>query len=154
MAKLLPLIHNELALVDQFIALLRKEQTALQQGDAMALPAIAKDKNGLVEGLNTAARGRNAWLEKKGLPADKEGVSRWLAANPHEKAVAEAWQKLMRLANEAHQLHVQNGQLITIRLQATNEALAVLNQESQRNALYGPNGQAAAVTGYRIIDSA
>lgn len=148
------LIKQEVELIGSFVALLRDEQKALQQGDATALPTILAQKSELVDALNGAARQRNAWLAQNGQAADQAGMSAWLAANPSQKAMREAWTKALELAREAHSLHQQNSQLVAIHLQATNEALAVLNQQAHANALYGPNGQSSALTGYRVIDSA
>ncbi|MGE5384919.1 MAG: flagella synthesis protein FlgN [Betaproteobacteria bacterium] len=148
------LIKHEIELIGRFVALLREEQGALGKADASALPAILIKKSEIVEALNGAARQRNAWLTGSGYAADQAGMSAWLAANPSNKAVREAWGKLLELAREAHALHQQNGQLVAIHLQATTEALAVLNQQAQKNALYGPDGQSSGLTGYRVIDSA
>lgn len=148
------LIKQEIELIGSFVALLRDEQKSLQHGDVTTLPAILNKKSALVEALNSAASQRNAWLNQNGCASDQAGMSAWLAANSSHKAVREAWSKVLELAREAHALHEQNSQLVAIHLQATTEALAVLNQQAHKNALYGPDGQSSALTGYRVIDSA
>jgi flagellar biosynthesis/type III secretory pathway chaperone len=39
-------------------------------------------------------------------------------------------------------------------LQQTSEALVILTRQAEQHTLYGSNGQAAQVSGSRIVDSA
>jgi flagella synthesis protein FlgN len=154
MPALADLLARESDLVRAFIASLNSEQEALKQGEVDSLAAITRRKAELVEQLNAVERERDVLLRQAGHSGDRSGMDAWLARNPGNRAAADRWAKLMELAGEARQLNDINGRLITLRLQATNEALAALTQQSQRTALYGPDGQATPRTGSRIIDAA
>ncbi len=147
-------IRRESELLAAFIGLLREEQNALQQGDAAALPGLNHQKSGLIEELDALAGLRNALLAKVGCAPDREGMQQWLARPGSDKTVRPLWAALLKSATEARELNELNGKLVAIRLQATQEALAILTQQARQTSLYGPNGQASPLTGLRIIDSA
>lgn len=154
MPALAELLTTEVKLVQSFIDCLSTEQEALKVGDVEALTAVNAQKTALAEQLNRLEDDRNALLQQSGLTADRQGVSSWLSKHPNDRAAAQAWDQLMKLAGKARELNNLNGQLIAIRLQATNQALATLTQQTQRSTLYGPNGQTTLRTGSRIIDAA
>lgn len=154
MPALAELLTAEVKLVESFIACLTAEQDALKAGDVDALTAINAQKTGLADQLNKLEDERNAFLQQSGLTADRQGVSNWLAQNRQERNAGQAWAQLMKLAGKARELNNLNGQLIAMRLQATNQALAILTQQAQRSTLYGPDGQTTLRTGSRIIDAA
>lgn len=154
MTDLLALAEKETGLVLSFIALLRKEQEALQRGEASALPSFLEEKTKLVDVLNRLTVERNQFLGQQGLEKDKAGMQAWLNQNPSLKNLQKSWKKLLELAEEARELHRVNGRLITLHLQSTNDALEVLSQKMQKSLFYGPDGQSSSITGKRIIDSA
>jgi len=88
------------------------------------------------------------------LTADREGMRIWLAQNDDNRLAASAWEKLLDLASQARELNRLNGQLIALRLGATNRALETLTQQPAHPTLYGKNGQASSLTGSKIIDAA
>lgn len=154
MPPLAELLAAEAELVGQFASALTDEQEALKQGKVDGLPAVTARKAAIVERLNAAENSRNAFLRQAGHNGDRQGMLDWLAKNRDDRATAQAWAKLLKRAAEARELNNLNGQLIAMRLQATNQALAVLTQQAQRTSLYGPNGHTTQLTGSRIIDAA
>lgn len=154
MPGLVDLLTRESDLVREFIASLTSEQEALKRGQTEPLAAIGSRKAELVEQLNAAEGTRNAFLQQAGHTGDREGMAAWLAKNPQDRPAAQLWSKLLELAGEARRLNDLNGRLIAMRLQATNQALAALTQQSQRSSLYGRDGLATPKTGSRIIDAA
>lgn len=154
MRSLAEMLAAEVKLVETFIACLSEEQEALKAGDTDTLTAASGRKSTLAEQLNQLEDERNAFLKAAGLSPDRQGVQNWLGRNRADRAALQAWGRLMKLASEARELNNLNGQLIAIRLQATNEALATLTQQAQRSTLYGPDGQTTLRTGSRIIDAA
>lgn len=154
MPTLAELLTTEVKLVESFIACLTSEQEALKIGNVDALAEINVRKTGLADQLNNVEDQRNAFLTQAGFSADRQGVLGWLNKNRQERTAGQAWVRLMKLAGEARELNGLNGQLIAIRLQATNQALAALTQQAQRSTLYGPDGQTTLRTGSRIIDAA
>lgn len=148
------MLAAEAKLVEGFIACLNAEQEALKAGNVDELATVNARKSGLADQLNSLEDERNAFLTLAGLTGDRRGMLDWLARNRQDRAAAQAWARLTKLAAEARNLNNLNGQLIAIRLQATNQALAAITQQAQRTTLYGPNGQSTLRTGSRIIDAA
>jgi len=154
MTDLRALVNSEIKGITELIGLLRKEQTALQSGNATVLPALVTEKAGKVETLNALAQQRNRLLSGQGFGKDKAGMLAWLEKNPRDSVLKQSWQELLRLAEEARQLHLQNGQLVTLHLQETSGALAALNQEIQKSLLYGSDGLSSSAAANQLIDSA
>lgn len=147
-------LARELELVRAFITLLNNEQETLKRGQTDALAAIGPQKANLANQLNALEKERNAYLQRSGHTGDREGMAAWLAANPANQSAAQLWTKLLEGAAEAKRINDLNGRLVAIHLQAANQALSVLTQQSQRSTLYGRDGMATPKTGSRIIDAA
>lgn len=151
---LLAILSRQKAGLTDFVVLLQKEQNALTQGLADELPAISQGKTALIEMLNTADRERQTLLAKAGFPDEKNGITDWLERQGRNTAPLGLWNEILELAREAKRLNQLNGQVIAVRLQATEQALSALNVRAKETSLYGPRGQTGSVTGNRIIDSA
>lgn len=154
MSAISKLLQSESDLVGRFVALLQDEQDALKTGETAPLTKLAARKSELAERLNELGEQRNLLLQAAGLTVDVEGMRSWLAQSSDNRLAAAAWEKLLKLAAEARELNRLNGQLITLRLSATNRALATLIQQPQGAALYGKDGQTSSLTGSKIIDAA
>lgn len=151
LSRLAQQISEEAEGVVAFIAVLADEQKSLQDGDIETLAPHAEKKAQLLLRLGQVAEQRNRLLADAGWPADKAGMERWASTS---EAATQAYQRLLGLAAEARELNRLNGQLIAMHLQRTQSALAILTHSQAGSGLYGPNGQTAARTGYRFIDSA
>lgn len=154
MSALADLLARELELVRAFIASLTQEQEALKRGETDSIAAIALKKSQLIEQLNAVQKERNAYLQQAGHRGDPDGMSAWVAVNGTDRAAAEGWAKLLELAAQAKRINDLNGRLIAMRLQAANQALGILTEQSQRSSLYGKDGFSTPRTGSRIIDAA
>lgn len=132
-------LQQELTALDQFIALLQREQKALVAADVQALLPLTEDKLKLSEQLNALARARGAALAQAGYAADANGVRQWLAGQP--RAIAAAWGKLLDKAHTAQRLNETNGKLINTHLQHNQQALTALMNASNQSSVYGPDGQ-------------
>ena len=146
------LIENEARLLDQFVDLLRREQTSLSQGAAEELPELAEQKNGLVIQLNDLSARREAFLEARAFPANRAGIDAWFAQEKDRDAT-DAWQKVLALATEARELNRVNGELIQTRMQSTAKALEALSGAKTSLELYGPDGQSTKPGSRRINDA-
>jgi flagella synthesis protein FlgN len=146
--------EREIALISRFVALLKDEQETLKRADASALPEISAAKIDLVEQLNLLEAERRTALGIAGDEKTRAAMAVWLANNPNDQTAAVNWEKLLNLAQEAKQLHELNAQLVGMHLQQTSEALVILTRQAEQHTLYGSNGQAAQVSGSRIVDSA
>lgn len=132
-------LQQELDVLDQFVALLQREQRALVDADAPALPAIAQEKLRLGEQLNRLAGTRLAAVAAAGFATDTAGTRQWLAQQP--AAIVLLWDQLMDRARAAQQLNQTNGKLIETRLQHNQQALNALLQAANQAGVYGPDGQ-------------
>lgn len=153
MASLADLITAEANAVSAFVLLLQQEQEALKKGNADALPAIIEQKNLAVANLAPISSARNACLAQAGLAADRFGVEKWLEMNPKDTRTQTSWLKLQTLATEARELNRLNGELIRLRMSHNSRMLESL-LASNRQDLYGANGQTSSAPTSRIIDSA
>ena len=67
-------------------------------------------------------------------------MAKWLqqrdGGNPQ---IAELWQQLLALAENAQQLNQINGSMIDTRLRNNQQALAILQAAAKQSALYGPD---------------
>jgi flagella synthesis protein FlgN len=118
------------------------------------LPEISAAKIDLVEQLNLLEAERRTALGIVGDENTRAAMGVWLANKPNDQTAAVNWKKLLNLAQEAKQLHELNAQLVGMHLQQTSEALVILTRQAEQHTLYGSNGQAAQVSGSRIVDSA
>lgn len=146
--------EREITLISRFVELLKDEQEALKRANAAALPEIGSEKIELVERLNSLEAERRSALGIAGDEKTREAMTEWLAKHPKELTAAVNWNNLLDLAREAKQLQELNARLVDMHLQQTSEVLAVLTRQPQQQTLYGSNGQAAQISGSRIVDSA
>ena len=152
-ATLLNAIGAELEAVQQFVDLLKLEQTELSTGSTDALPGLAERKSTLALHLSELAAQRNVILAAQGLGTDRTGLEAWCAKHPAEKKAAKAWTTMRALAGEARELIRLNGELINTRMQYNARALEALRAGSATLDLYGPDGQATAPGNRRINDA-
>lgn len=143
----------EIEVVQQFVDLLKLEQTSLSNGSTDDLLEFADQKGKLAVQINSLATQRNTLLAGQGFGADRAGVEAWCAKQPKEKATANAWANILSLAYEARELNRLNGELIQIRLQYNSKALEALQGGENSFDLYGPDGQ-ATTQGHRRINQA
>lgn len=154
MTDIAAITEREVALIARFVELLKNEQESLRGTDTDQLPELGVAKAALVEQLNALEEQRVAALAMPAGETPRAAMEQWLAANPTQRAAAVNWTKLLSLAEEARQLHQLNAGLVALHLQRTQEALAILNGRTASETLYGSNGQASAISGSRIVDSA
>lgn len=154
MAEVAAITEREIELISRFVAVLKDEQDALKRADPSALQDLGVEKTSLAEQLNTLESDRRFALGISDDQNTRQAMTAWLAQHPEEHTVAVNWEKLLDLAREAKQLHELNAGLVAMHLQLASDALTILTRQSGQNALYGSDGQAAPVSGSRIVDSA
>jgi len=156
-AATLELVHAveaEVTAVQRFLALLEREQDLLVKGEVDELIDLARQKNELAAQITALGSRRTEALAAAGLPADRPGIDAWLAVHPSETRARDAWNLLMSLAGQAHEVNRANGELIQIRMQHNAQALEALLGSNASLTLYGPDGQNTPTSGRRISDSA
>lgn len=139
--------------VQQFVELLKLEQSALTKGNTEVLPELAERKSQLAVHLSGLAAQRNAALAAQGLGVDRAGIAAWCAKHPGENKAGKAWAMILALATEARELIRLNGELINIRMQYNSKALEALRGGNSSLDLYGPDGQATTPGNRRINDA-
>ena len=147
------LLHEEVALLRDFLALLQREQKTLMDGDIDRLSPLASEKSALFGRLAALGDTRNKALAALALAPDRVGVEAWLAAHPGEAASRKAWAELLALTLQARELNRVNGNLINTRLANNQQALTTLLAAANQAALYGPDGQTTPIGGGRSLGS-
>ena len=146
-------LAEEKKLVQQFVDVLKREQSALRDGRIDELPDHNEQKAQLVTDLNRLAEQRRTFLASHQLSNDKAGVDRWCAAHPDQKDAARQWADILSFASEARELNRLNGELIQLRMQHNIRALEALQGGKDALDLYGPDGQSTPRSKQRINDA-
>jgi len=149
-----PLLDKELAAVEAFLKLLQEEHKVLEHGPPERLHSLGEQKIQLVDTLNALEVQREQLLD--GIPGDTptKRMDAWLTAKAGRSASRSKWEKLLEQAREARNMHRLNAELVNSLLRRTGDAISILTQRQKEVSLYGSDGQAADVTGSRIVDSA
>lgn len=145
---------REIVLIGRFIELLKEEQETLCGANPEPLPEIGAAKVALVGQLNELENKRRTVLGIGDEEKTRSAMESWLVANPSQQQIAHDWLRLLTLASEAKHLHEFNAGLVALHLQHTGDALHVLDSRRATDSLYGSDGQTAAPSGSRIVDSA
>lgn len=139
-------LEAELRVFQDFIQVLQTEQDALVQGNVDPLLELARIKSEKVVLLSQLAESRTRFLSALGYHQEQGGMTKWLqqrdGGNPQ---IAELWQQLLVLAENAQQLNQINGSMIDTRLRNNQQALAILQVAAKQSTLYGPDGQTQAL---------
>ena len=146
-------IVSENALIQQFVALLEKEQLALTSGKTDELPPLVEEKEELASELNALSQQRGNSLTALGYGADRPGMEAWQAANPEQGATVDIWKQTLSLAAKARELNRVNSELVQMHLQYNSNALGILLCKQTPLDLYGPDGRPSLQGGSKIDDS-
>jgi flagella synthesis protein FlgN len=149
----LRIIADEAAAVQQFVDLLKVEQTALYNGSTDDLLEYAEQKSRLAVRLEALAAQRTSALAALGVASDRAGIDAWCAKHANEETAGNDWARILSLASEARELNRLNGELIQIRLQYNTKALEALQGGKSSLDLYGPDGQSTPPAHRRINDA-
>lgn len=134
------LLREEIGVYASLISILKAEQQALTQGAVEDLTRLSGEKSACVERINA--------IEARRQPLSDNETSKT------HHSLSELWQDLTAAATEARDLNLTNGRLINARLQRTQDALAILRTDNERDPTYGPDGQATSSGGGRPLASA
>jgi len=147
-------LEAEIRTYQAFIQVLQTEQDALVQGEVDPLLELAQIKSEKVVLLSQLADNRTRFLSARGCTQEHGGMAKWLLQqrNGDNPQIAELWQQLLSLAENARQLNQINGSMIDTRLRNNQQALAILQAAAKQSALYGPDGQTQSPGLGRPID--
>ncbi len=125
MATLEEIFTEEIAAVKSFIALLKKEETALTTLTPENLDEVVDEKVRVLKGIEA--------LEKSRAELLTAGVL-------NDPKLSKLNEELLELARAVQEQNQKNGKRLMRHLERTSEALATLMQ-TEKPALYGANGQ-------------
>ncbi|WP_233832669.1 flagella synthesis protein FlgN [Paraburkholderia sp. ZP32-5] len=137
---------EEYSTVEAFASVLTLETKALTAVSPLEqLPAIVEKKTELIGVLARLEAARDAQLADLGFPAGWSGME--LAASGDTR-IATQWKLLQKAADRARRVNTNNGELIRVRMDYNQRALAALQVNVPRKAsLYGPDGRIPAHLG-------
>ena len=135
LAYLKGLLTEEIDFFSQFCQILATERQALASNDYSGLDDSINRKQTVVFRLQTLANTRQTLL-----PTDIQAASALLSNVAPD--LLPLWQKLLKVAGEAHEANKINGMVIENRLQNNQQAIHLLQTCSQLTAAYSSDGQA------------
>jgi flagella synthesis protein FlgN len=143
---LLATLIEEYSTVEAFASVLTLESSALAAVSPLdKLPPIVEKKTELIGVLARLEAARDAQLAELGFPAGWPGME--LAASTDTRVAAQ-WKLLQKAAGRARRTNTTNGELIRVRMDYNQRALAALQVNVPRKAgFYGPDGRIPAHAG-------
>jgi len=148
------LFNNELATLRDFVKILEQEQKALVAGEIDRLMPFVEEKTRLAAKLGEFANQRSRLLAAAALPANKQGMEKWLSRLPPADPTHKIWAGLVSISAEAQALNESNGKVIAMLLQHNQQSLNVLLAAANQASLYGPDGQTRPTGGGRLFGAA
>lgn len=152
------LFQQEIPLVQDFLNLLEQENNLLQNFRSEGLDDLVAQKNKLLPQIQDL---ENQRINLLNLPEKSESISNSitaatdnLIAQIDDQKISILWEILRELAKNVQELNSQNGNLLGLHLNKTNEILKILQQQTDKPTLYGKQGRAYEESGGRISDKA
>lgn len=152
------LFQQEIPLVQDFLNLLEQENNLLQNFRSEGLDDLVAQKNKLLPQIQDL---ENQRINLLNLPEKSESTSNSitaatdnLIAQIDDPKISILWEILRELAKNVQELNSQNGNLLGLHLNKTNEILKILQQQTDKPTLYGKQGRAYEESGSRISDKA
>ncbi|MBS0370436.1 MAG: flagellar protein FlgN [Proteobacteria bacterium] len=145
------LIGEERAGLQQFLALLQREEELLVAGQIDALTLLAEEKTSQYRALQRLSDDRTVMFTRAGARVTNENIRLALGGLPEALA---NWDKVIAMASEAKERNRVNGQLILERLQNNQQALSTLLAAAEHPQIYGQDGQSRPTGGSRHLGSA
>lgn len=136
-------LNDELNAMQRLLDLIRQEQEQLTEANIEGLQAITQEKAQAISRISTLADARHKLLAQAGLPAGDASMQPWLERSA-DTAASATWQQLLSVAGAAKEQNRINGLLINKQMARNQNALSVLQGNTQANHFYGPNGQTTA----------
>lgn len=135
-------LATECSAAQGLLAVLRQEQACLIALDLEAFALLLPDKAELINKLSVLAANRHRLLTAAGFVASEAGMQQWVAQTGNGQS---DWQQLLDIVRDAQEVNRVNGLLLSQQLVRNQTRLQALGVQPQSPALYGPDGQAAAL---------
>jgi flagellar biosynthesis/type III secretory pathway chaperone len=137
------LLQRETSELAQFISLLEEELDALAVGSADAVQSCAGRKQHLLGRIFATRDAVNAVARRTSNNPHLKSAESWLARTSSVR-IRQAFDQLTDHAEHARQLNQLASRLIQVKLRSVNERLDVLRPAGRMDAVYFPEGFAAA----------
>lgn len=126
-------------------ALLEQEQEQLIAADIERIAVLTEPKAQAAMRMAELTSKRHDALAAAGHQASEAGMKDWLETAAAPAQAADAWQKLIDMAEAAKEINRLNGMLINKQMVRNQNVLSMLQHGSvQGSPVYGPNGQTAS----------
>lgn len=132
------ILQLELEHTESFIALLKREQLALINGDIEALTLLSTEKTAIVNQLMLLHEKRSQLLTDSNTPVNSMEFD--VLPSSDQISVAGIAQKCQTLLQSAKQLNQINETILRQWLQQTRQSLRVLRSAVGQAELYNPKG--------------
>lgn len=142
---------KEIEAARNLLQLLKQEESCLVKADVEGVAGLTAEKARLAAEMTDLAKRRHGTLKAAGFEATEAGMQEWLASAAASDDDRNAWDELLSLAKTGKELNRVNGLLITQHLACNQNALNVLQGNSQSGGVYGPNGQTTTKLGGRRL---
>ena len=136
------LIDKQLMLTDRLHVLLKKEYDILHLRHVDSLDILANEKQPIILDIDTLNQHWLSLLELEGATLDVKGIFAFLKKYDAEKSskILPLWEKLLTKAKECQRLNTINGATLTLRNQATQQAMSILRGHVPGDSLYNMRG--------------
>lgn len=152
------LFQQEIPLVQDFLNLLEQENNLLQNFRSEGLDDLVAQKNKLLPQIQDLENQRinllNLLEKSESTSNSITAATDNLIAQIDDPKISILWEILRELAKNVQELNSQNGNLLGLHLNKTNEILKILQQQTDKPTLYGKQGRAYEESGGRISDKA
>ncbi|MEB0135254.1 flagellar protein FlgN [Actimicrobium sp. CCC2.4] len=135
-------LAEEQQVTSALLLLLQQEQGKLIEASIVGLPELIQAKAEAVTRLTILTRARHALLAVAGFTASESGMRDWVAA---QQPADTRWTTLLALGAEAREMNRINGMLIGRHMMRNQTELNILQGKTQRNNLYGADGQSTGM---------
>ena len=125
---LLPVLQAEHRALQDFVALLEREERLLVENDTEPLLILSEQKSDQAANLSKLVSERRVQMESLGRALDTQEQT--------------LWQTVGELGEHAKRANQTNGELIFMKLRHNQQALTVLSNAAKKSSVYGPDGQA------------
>lgn len=132
----------------QIKACLNEEKTALQTRELDKIESLAKQKQLLLESIQSDIMARQQLIAGAGFSVDDTGMEKMIVSLPEKFSVAltKGWQQLVGLHEDVQELNQTNGMIINKGLQQVDTMLGVVqgNSDARSAKTYNAKGRSTA----------
>ncbi|MFT7560579.1 MAG: flagella synthesis protein FlgN [Flavobacteriales bacterium] len=136
-------IVQNIATCHSLMALLHKEQEALQNRDADVIESIIKSKIPLLETLEHSARLRSEWTQRAQQAPGQEGWNSLLDELAHSD-IRNLWRQLTDLYQKTREQNEINGKLLSRHQKTVGRVLDVMRGRTSAPTLYTAAGASSS----------